>query len=87
LEAERDEQRLEDREDQLAMGSAPPTRSVDLNTATRAELMAIPGVGRVTSAAIMEARPFTSVEELTGLRGIGPATMENLRPWVSVQAE
>lgn len=87
LQAERDEQRLEEREDQLAMGTAQPTRSVDLNTASRAELMAIPGVGKVTAASIIEARPFASVEELTGVRGIGTTTMENLRPWVSVQSE
>lgn len=65
-------------------GGAP----VDLNTATEAELDALPGVGPATAAAIVAHRGtigrFSSVEQLADVRGIGPAKLETLRPLVRV---
>lgn len=84
LPEERRQQRLEEREDQLALGRAEPTEPVQLNTASRDELMAIPGIGEVTALAIIEARPFQGVDDLLRVRGIGPKTLEKLRLWVSV---
>lgn len=56
---------------------------LSLNTATERELdLLIPGVGPSTAAKIVAARPFSSIEELLDVSGIGPATLEKIRPYV-----
>lgn len=61
---------------------------VDLNLATAAELEALPGIGPVLSQRIVEHRdaygPFTSVDALLEVSGVGPAVLERLRPEVRV---
>lgn len=61
---------------------------LNLNTASAQDFETLPGVGPVTAAAIVAHRdkegPFGSVDELTDVSGIGPATMERLRPLVTV---
>ncbi len=61
---------------------------VDLNTATVAELDRLPGVGPSTARAIVDHRsrngPFASVDDLLAVRGIGPAKLAELRPFVRV---
>ena len=79
----------------LARGAAAPAPAassspgaVSLNAADAAALETIPGVGPVTAAAILayrdEAGPFTSVEQLMEVSGIGPATLESIRPYVTL---
>jgi competence protein ComEA len=61
---------------------------LDLNAATEDELLALPGVGPVLAAAIVRHReetgPFTSVDGLLDVSGIGPARLESLRDLVRV---
>lgn len=69
--------------------TAPPAGAgVSLNTATLADLDALPGVGPVTATAILAYRdengPFTSVDQLAEVSGIGPARLEALRSLVTV---
>ncbi|MDX2381971.1 MAG: helix-hairpin-helix domain-containing protein [Acidimicrobiia bacterium] len=64
-------------------GSAPLAAGpVDLNRATIAELDALPGIGPATASVIVTDRemngPFLTVDELTRVRGIGPAKLEAL---------
>ena len=69
-----------------APGAAPtaPTTAgpVPVNTATVAELLALPGVGSVTAARLVEARPFRDAADLQRVRGIGPAKAARLAPFV-----
>lgn len=61
---------------------------LDLNRARAKDLEALPGVGPKTAAAILAEREarggFSAVEDLRNVRGIGPRTLEALRPLVSV---
>nr|WP_277621330.1 ComEA family DNA-binding protein [Thermus arciformis] len=62
---------------------APPVpEPISLNAATLEELEALPGVGPVLARRILEARPYRQVEDLLRVKGIGPATLERLRPYV-----
>jgi competence protein ComEA len=69
-------------------GGTVPGAPVDLNTATAEQLDTLPGVGPATAAAIIAHReqhgPFTSVDQLLDVRGIGEAKLEQLRDLVSV---
>ncbi len=72
-----------------ASGQAPaPPAVVNLNTATAEQLDTLPGIGPVTAAAIIAWRdahgPFTSVEQLGEVDGIGPARLQKLRDRVDV---
>jgi competence protein ComEA len=67
---------------------APGGPLVNLNTATQAELEALPEVGPVTAQAIVSWREehggFTAVDELLEVDGIGDATLGQLAPYVTV---
>jgi len=61
---------------------------IDVNAADIAELVRIPGVGPVTAQSILTARatrPFSSVNDLDRVKGIGPKTLEKIRPYVVVK--
>jgi competence ComEA-like helix-hairpin-helix protein len=64
--------------DDLA-GLAQP---VDINHADAAELEGLPGIGPSLAARVIAARPFATVDDLAEVRGIGPATLDRLRPHV-----
>lgn len=71
-----------------APGAAPaPGAVVDLNTATLEQLDTLPGVGPVTAQAILSWREehgsFASVDDLLDVKGIGEATLAELRDLVS----
>jgi competence protein ComEA len=61
---------------------------VNINSADQLTLETIPGIGPVTAMAILEYReragPFGSIDQLIEVSGIGPATLEAMRPYVTV---
>jgi competence protein ComEA len=61
-------------------------RPLDLDSASVAELDALPGIGPVLAARIVEHRRlhgrFRHVDELLLVPGIGPRLLERLRPWL-----
>lgn len=68
--------------------AAVPGGPLDLNTATAAELEALPRVGPVLAGRIVEFRDqhggFTAAADLDAVPGIGPALLEALLPLVTV---
>src|SRR5207253_8743413 len=65
-----------------------PGLLLDLNEATRAELLQLPGIGPGLADRILAYRkahgPFRRAEELRKVPGIGPATWQRLRDFVFV---
>lgn len=61
---------------------------VDVNTASQAELMALPELGPQTAKSIVEYRnqhgPFQTVDQLLRVPGIGNATLKQIRSMVFV---
>lgn len=88
LPSERLAQRQEDDELALATGSPKATpQSVNPNTASRDELMQIPGIGESMALRIIQERekaPFKDVADLGRVRGIGPVNLEKFRPYVKI---
>jgi competence ComEA-like helix-hairpin-helix protein len=72
----------------LVHHDAPPPATalftVDLNAADAVELAQLPGLGPATAARIVDHRrthgPFTSIDGLLDVPGIGAVTLEGLRP-------
>jgi competence protein ComEA len=65
----------------------PPSAPLDLNTATVEQLDTLPGVGEVTAGRIVayrSAHPFTSVDELLEVPGIGQRRFDQLKDLVTV---
>ncbi len=66
----------------------PSDRLIDLNTAMERELESLPGIGPDMAGRIVAHReangPFVSVEDVENVSGIGPKTLESLRPLVTV---
>ena len=58
---------------------------INVNTATEAELEALPGVGPVIARRIIEGRPYRSVEDLERVKGIGKKRLEEIRPLAMVE--
>ena len=62
---------------------------VDVNTADQALLETLPGIGPTLAGRIIDYRdengPFRSAEELLEVKGIGKATLEELRPHIALE--
>lgn len=62
--------------------------TLDINTATAEQLQLLPGIGPSRAAAIVEDRTsrgrFLTVEDLARVSGIGPVTVEGVRPYVRI---
>jgi competence protein ComEA len=72
--------------------SQPPAASgqlVNINTATLAELDTLPRIGPAIAQRIIDYReangPFTTIEQIMNIKGIGPATFDKLKDLITVK--
>jgi len=52
---------------------------IEINTATQEELEKLIGIGPVKAKAIIKARPFSSLDDLLRVKGIGEKTLEKIK--------
>lgn len=73
---------------QSGVGGTANSSLVDINTADATRLQTIKGVGPVMAQRIIDYRtangPFTSVDQLQQVSGVGPKTLEKMRGQVTV---
>ena len=64
--------------------------AVNLNTATKDELVALPGIGPAKAQAIVDYRnqhgPFRSIDEIRKVKGIGEKLFISIKPELSIGA-
>ena len=69
------------REHRLTLLDVAP---VDINNASHLELILLPRISSTKADAIIAERPFKTIEQLDDVYGIGPKTVANLRPYVTI---
>jgi competence protein ComEA len=69
-------------------GEEQTPQKIDINRAEAWLLEALPGIGEVIAQRIVDYRsengPFRIIEDLLKVSGIGPATFENIKQYVTV---
>jgi competence protein ComEC len=71
-----------------AKAKSQSTIRINLNTATADDLDTLPGIGEVKALAIVTDRtvngPFSAVDDVVRVKGIGPGTLKKIRALVSI---
>jgi competence protein ComEA len=74
----------------IALAAPFAQAALDLNTATKEQLVALSGIGPAKAQAILDYRTqhggFKSVDELKDVKGIGAKRFEKLKPELTVTA-
>lgn len=69
--------------------SSPETEKLNLNTATKEDLMKLEGIGEKTAERILEKREqlgeFKVIEQLIEVKGIGEKSFEKIKEFIKVE--
>lgn len=57
---------------------------VNINTASKEQLITLSGVGDATAQKIIEGRPYSQIQDLLNVSGIGEKTLENIEDMVCI---
>ena len=60
------------------------TECININTASKEELTTLNGVGDSTAQKIIDGRPYTKIEDLLNVSGIGQATLDKFKDKICV---
>lgn len=66
----------------------PESIKININTASKRELLRLPGIGSVLAQRIIEYReangPFRAIEEIMKVKGIGPKLFDRIKDRITV---
>jgi len=62
-----------------------PGQLVNINTATKEELDALPGIGPTKAQAIIDGRPYNSPEDIMKVKGIKQKTYDKIKDMITVR--
>ncbi len=70
------------------LATLDPGHPININTATQEELESLPYIGPATAKKIIAYReangPFKTVDDILKVFGVGPKTLEQIRPYITV---
>ena len=79
-----DDRQLKDLQGEVKQ-SQVSSNIIDINKANETELQSLNGIGPVLAGRIIAGRPYKNVEDLLNISGIGPKTLEKIRPYITVE--
>ncbi len=86
--AEAQEETLAKSENKPETVTKATAKLIDLNKASRVQLMRLPGIGEKTAEKIIEHRssnPFSKPEDIMNVKGIGPKKFEKMKDMIEVR--
>jgi competence protein ComEA len=68
-----------------ATPNTPAGQKVDINTAAKEDLDGLPGIGPVKAQAIIDARPFKTIEDVMKVKGIKEGEFSKIKDLITVK--